>query len=940
MTPSFDITNPIASIYTITVIAINSVTDNQATPVTITYSYKVGSSVSDLLPPINPRVTGTAALLVTSSVVSVSWDYNTANDSVVDKIFDYIIEVYDEVPATLLGTFSTTPNGSNGGSFEASYANIYDIFADLPRKFTLRIYSRDTNGDRSLTYLEFTLENPVPAAISFSLTPLTKGVQVTITPSTDTDGVGYNIYTSLTSGGTRTLVYTGTATTVIIPCLENPPVLKYYTIDAFDLLGNTGLVTSVEHSATALDLFTIPGISADYVQFNTSYSGTPAVGKMFWDSTNGTVQLGMEGGNVNLQLGQETLVRVVNKTSPLIDLLGANYQAVIITGATGQRLSVKLAQADSDTNSATTIGLVTETIPQNQEGFITSNGLVHDINTTGSLQSETWADGDILYLSPHIAGAITNVKPVAPDHSIVVGYVEYAHAIHGKIFVKVDNGYELEELHNVLITTPTTGDVLKYNGTVWTNASNPLSYTAENISNKVTAWSSPTDVQYPSAKLVSDSLALKLDASAYHLYYRGKFTTLSALTTAIPLGIPGEYAQVDVGAGDNVVNYNWDDEEGWVIGSSGSGATNTDALPEGSTNLYFTESRVRSTLLTGFSALAGTIGATDSILVAFNKLVGNIAAIIRNDISVTQTSHGFVIGDAVYFNGTNYVKAKADLSSTLGLFIVTTVTSSSIFSIANTGYVGGLSGLTAGQYYYVSSTTAGSLTVTEPTTIGHYSNPIFFALSPTSGYILSMRPSLIAASFNLYAWLFNGAASVGSYVGWNDIVIDIIVKGSGANDPTWTAFRNGIYTYAFSVTLMKEVWGVLHIEHDYKPGGQVLLHVHWSTAGTDTGTCRWGVEYTIAKGHGQEAFPATATTYLEAAANGTPYTHYVTEMSVSLPVASVEPDSLILIRTFRDATHVNDTLTDVAYLLKMDVHYETDRFATKNRNVSTGSFYV
>ena len=157
------------------------------------------------------------------------------------------------------------------------------------------------------------------------------------------------------------------------------------------------------------------------------------------------MDLGLKGGNVTLQVGQENVVRVVNKTVPLITLQEANYQAVKISGATGQRLSVKLAQANNDANSTTTIGLVTETIAQNQEGFITTFGLVREINTTGSLQGETWADGDVLYLSPTIAGQITNIKPTAPQHLVTIGYVEYAHAVHGKIFVKVDNGYELNE---------------------------------------------------------------------------------------------------------------------------------------------------------------------------------------------------------------------------------------------------------------------------------------------------------------------------------------------------------------------------------------------------------------------------------------------------------------------------------------------------------------
>ena len=213
------------------------------------------------------------------------------------------------------------------------------------------------------------------------------------------------------------------------------------------------------------------GLITNYADFDTASTQVGAVGRMVWNNTDGTVDLGLKGGNVTLQVGQEIVARVVNKSGA--DLLEANYQVVKVSDAQGQRLAVDLAQADSDANSADTLGIVTETIINNQEGFITILGNVNEINTTGSLQGETWVDGDILYLSPTIAGEITNVKPAAPAHLVVVGYVIYAHAIHGKIYTKIQNGYELNELHDVLITTPLNNQVLGYDSatSLWKNAS-------------------------------------------------------------------------------------------------------------------------------------------------------------------------------------------------------------------------------------------------------------------------------------------------------------------------------------------------------------------------------------------------------------------------------------------------------------------------------------
>jgi hypothetical protein len=212
------------------------------------------------------------------------------------------------------------------------------------------------------------------------------------------------------------------------------------------------------------------GLISDFIQLNTTNSAIPtSVGVMSWNNTDGTADLKLKGGNVTLQIGQEQVARVVNGSGA--SMLESNYQVVKIIGAQGQRLQVGLAQADNDANSKDTIGLVTETIANNQEGFVTVSGLVNEIDTTGDLQGETWADGDTLYLSGTWAGALTNVKPQAPTHTVIVGFVVYAHQNHGKIFVKVDNGYELDELHNVQITSVADKNILVYDSTlmVWQN---------------------------------------------------------------------------------------------------------------------------------------------------------------------------------------------------------------------------------------------------------------------------------------------------------------------------------------------------------------------------------------------------------------------------------------------------------------------------------------
>ena len=268
------------------------------------------------------------------------------------------------------------------------------------------------------------------------------------------------------------------------------------------------------------------------------------VGVLRWNDSDGTADLGLKGGNVSLQIGQEEVVRVVNKTGA--NLLESQYHAVYVSGAQGQRLKVGNAIALADSSSAATIGLVTENITLNQEGFITTNGLVRNINTTGSLQGETWNDGDLLFLSGTTAGQITNVKPIAPTHTVIIGYVVYAHAVNGKIFVKVDNGYELDELHNVRIVSAANNQGLFYDSVakLWENKSisTVLGYTPANNATVVkyadtAAMLAPyaTDAQVALKLNIADTANMRIRPIAgSNMTISGTYPNVTFASTTIP----------------------------------------------------------------------------------------------------------------------------------------------------------------------------------------------------------------------------------------------------------------------------------------------------------------------------------------------------------------------------------------------------------------------
>lgn len=173
--------------------------------------------------------------------------------------------------------------------------------------------------------------------------------------------------------------------------------------------------------------------------------------------------------------------------------------------------------------------------------------------------------------------------------------------------------------------------------------------------------------------------------------------------------------------------------------------------------------------------------------------------------------------------------------------------------------------------------------------------------------------------------------------GWQDLRGSFIGSrlGTAVNAPTWTTLQGGVSAYAFDDTAMNEVWITFHVPHDYVPGTPIYIHMHWAPTTTDTGVARWGVEYTLAKGYSQAAFPAATTVYLEQAGSGTALQHQIIETSIgdAIPSTNLEVDALIMARVFRDAAHINDTYADPAFGFECDLHYQsTLERTTKNKN--------
>lgn len=148
-------------------------------------------------------------------------------------------------------------------------------------------------------------------------------------------------------------------------------------------------------------------------------------GRLFYDMDEKALSYYNEVNGVTVNLGQENYIRVTNKTGSTI----LNGTPVYINGAQGFRPTIALAKADALATSESMIGVVTNDIANNGTGYATTLGLVHDLNTNA------YAEGDVLYLSAATAGAFTTTRPTDANYVVRVAIVTKQHLTQGHILV-------------------------------------------------------------------------------------------------------------------------------------------------------------------------------------------------------------------------------------------------------------------------------------------------------------------------------------------------------------------------------------------------------------------------------------------------------------------------------------------------------------------------
>lgn len=159
-------------------------------------------------------------------------------------------------------------------------------------------------------------------------------------------------------------------------------------------------------------------------------------------------------------------------------------QAVYVSSADGTNMIVSKADYSTESTSSKTLGLVTATGSANYQGEVITEGLLAGLNTsTATIGDAVWLgdDGNLLY-------GLAN-KPVAPNHMVFIGIVTRVNANNGEIFVKVQNGFEFQELHNVLIQSLVDKDIIYWDNatSLWKNGSvtSVLGYTPTNQTRQI-----------------------------------------------------------------------------------------------------------------------------------------------------------------------------------------------------------------------------------------------------------------------------------------------------------------------------------------------------------------------------------------------------------------------------------------------------------------------
>jgi hypothetical protein len=255
------------------------------------------------------------------------------------------------------------------------------------------------------------------------------------------------------------------------------------------------IAQALELLATAPVIENNNSVVTDYIDLSESPAPTSKTRRLSWNTTDQTVNLGMEYDVVQ-QVGLETYARVANFTGITIP----NGTVVGFTGAIpDSALSVAPYLANGATNTLYVVGVMTHDLPDTgQKGYCTVWGFVRDVNTSG------FTLGDILYASPTVAGGLTNVKPTAPNNVVPIAAVLQVGTTDGVIFVRPTIEQQIYY-----------GEFTKTNSQspVAANTAYPLLFTNTEIANGVSIGTTTSEIYVAQAGLYNIAASVQITSN-------------------------------------------------------------------------------------------------------------------------------------------------------------------------------------------------------------------------------------------------------------------------------------------------------------------------------------------------------------------------------------------------------------------------------------------
>lgn len=485
-----------------------------------------------------------------------------------------------------------------------SYDNTTGIITNSKPDQTV-VLTAGTGISTSGTYPSFTITNSAPD----QTVKLTSGTGISATGT-------YPNFTLTNTSPDQTVVLTagtGISTSGTYPnfTITNSAPDQTVTLNAGANISVTGTYPSFTISATGVGSGTVTSVGITSTAAALTITNSPI-------TTSGDIGVNFAGkgseyvtGDGSLKTFPTTIDQALNLITEVYNSTGSTLTkgtVVYINGGQGNLPTVTKAQANNDANSAQTYGVVQSNISDQSNGYVVVIGRLIDIDT------QAYAAGTQLYLSPTTAGAWTSTKPSAPNHLVYVGIVVRSHPTQGVVEIKIQNGYELDEIHDVSITSVASNDILRYNSStkLW-----------ENVAGTTSSISEGTNLYYTDARA-----RLSLSAGTGISYNN----TTGVITNSSP--------------------------DQTVVLTAGTGISTTGTYPNFTITNSAPDQTVKLTAGTGIS----TSGTYPNFTITNSSPDQTVTLTAGSGISVTGTYPSFTIGSTI----TQYTDSDARKSISAG----------------------------------------------------------------------------------------------------------------------------------------------------------------------------------------------------------------------------------------------------------------------------------